>query len=340
MDASGHSYRYGWVRGLDGKSRVEWLGSFEQSVDDSAVFALASTAANITVAWDEVEQANHLSHVRWASWDASGKRLGAAAGQSTWSDNTKNRRKHESDWLVTSTGNDIDAEGPQLVAHGAGYWLAYLVAEPKPSKASSVGGGQPLRPKAAAADEEPRVVELGRRGIEVLPLDANGRPNGKPIRVVDRSAHVVAFDVEATPDGGAIVAYRDSDATPGVEAQTIEVARVRPDGGVVRQRVDDERVGAGTPLLLVDAEPGTGQPNALNAWLAVSGSAGETRLAKIPDQGQVGLELVEAPQLAGVEPLLWRGDTLLAARHRARFVEFERVVCAFDGPNPPAGSRQ
>ena len=71
-------------------------------------------------------------------------------------------------------------------------------------------------------------------------------------------------------------------------------------------------------------------------WLAVAGSAGETRLAEIPAQGDGVLELVEATQLVGVEPLLWRGDSVLIVRHRARFVEFERIDCSFQAKEPSA----
>jgi hypothetical protein len=335
-DAAGNSYRYGWVHGLDGRSKLEWLGSFEQQVDDSAVFALASTPGSITVAWDEVERASHQSHVRWASLDASGRRFAIVPGSNAATASASTTRKAERDRLVNSTGNDIDAEAPQLVAHGSGYWLSYLVAEPTKAKTAGARGSSNSRATPTSGEDDTRVIELGRRGIDVLPLDANGRPNGKPIHVAERTAHVVTFDIEATADGGAIVAYRDADATPGVEAQTIEVARVRPDGGVLRQHIDDERVGAGTPIVLVDPERGLGRGSAPSAWVAVSGSAGETRLVKIPEQGDAALELVEAPQLVGVEPMLWRGDSLLVVRHRARYVEFERMTCTLGANDPPA----
>ncbi len=323
-DASGNSYRYGWVHGLDGRSRVEWLGSFEPRVDDSAAYGLANTADTITIVWDEVEPKSHQSHVSWASLDASGKRILSAGGAGA-----STKRKNEHDWLVNSTSHDTDAEAPQLVAHRSGYWLAYLAGERAKTKGSSVGTSPNVRAKSVAGDEDTRVVELGRRGIEVLSLDAHGRANGKPIRVAERTAHVVTFDIEVTADDGALVAYRDVDATPGVEAQTIEIVRIRPDGGVTRQHIDDERVGAGMPTLLVDPDVGRGRPNTRAAWLAVAGSAGETRLAEIPEQGDSVLELLDAPQLAGVEPLLWQGNSVLVVRHRARFVEFERIACSF-----------
>jgi len=327
-DASGHNYRYGWVRGLEGKSKLEWLGSLNQEADDSAVFSLARNRSSITIAWDELERKAQVSHVRWVTLDATGKRIGIGAGVGGANGRASSQRKGERDWRVNSTGNDVDAEAPQLVARGSGYWLAYLAGESTRHKLETNAANPKTRGKASADDGDTRVIDLGHRGIEVLPLDENGLPNGKPIRVVERTANVVTFDIEATADDGAIVAYRDAEATPGVEAQTIEVARVRPDGGVTRQRVDDERVGAGTPMVLINSSPEPAGDNAPNAWIAVAGNTGETRLASLGDAGQAVLELVDAPQLVAVEPLLWRGDSLLVMRHRGRFAEFERLMCS------------
>jgi hypothetical protein len=330
-DASGNTYRYAWVRGLDRGARIDWLGAFEQGVDESAVVALACTEATITVAWDEVDRATHQGRIRWASLDGNG--LPITAGEAAKSARS---RTGTPGFPINATAPELDAEAPQLVAHRAGYWLAFLVRESQTARATGTTAG--IRPSArhrqatddqSASNDEVRAVELGRRGIALLPLDPNGRVNGKAIAVTERTAHVVTFDIEATDDGGAVVAYRDADAIPGVEAQVIEIARVRPDGGVERHRIDDERIGAGTPVLLVDTQAGAARPRRPSIWLAVAGSAGETRLAELPEQGAPLLDLVEEPNLIGVEPMLRLGDSLLVSRHHARSVEFERLDCAW-----------
>jgi hypothetical protein len=328
-DASGRVYRYAWVRGLDAGGRVEWLGSFEQAVDDSAVFGLANTESTITITWDEVDQKTRQSYVRWASLDRNAMPI-----TSTPAPTSLSKRKAKPSWTINSTGHEVDAEAPQLVARQSGYWLAYLASAPETihSNVSSGHAASALRAGQPSSDSDVRAIELGRRGVALLPLDASGHVNGKPIFVTEPSAHVVTFDIEATTDDGAIVVYRDADTTPGVEEQVIEVVRVRPDGGLERHRIDDERVGAGMPVLLIDKELGAAKPSRRGVWLAVPGSAIETRIAELSETGPPVLELVEVPVLGGVEPMLRRGDSLLVARHRARFVQFERMDCTgFEG---------
>jgi hypothetical protein len=329
-DASGNAYRYGWVRGLQEGGRIDWLGVFEQEVDESAVFALADTQATITVAWDEVDPKTHRGAIRWASLDGKGLPINAAtAAKSVRGRGTK------PGLLVNSTVQELDAEAPQLVAHRTGYWLAFLVRASETVRANGAHAG--IRPKSPqeratggqASTDDVRVVDLGRRGIALLPLDLEGRANGRAITITEGSAHVVTFDVEATADGGAIVAYRDADAVPGVEDRVIEIARVRPDGGVERHRIDDERIGAGTPVLLVDSESAAEPSRRSSTWLAVTGNTAETRLAELPERGPPLLDLVEEPNLIGVEPMLRRGDSLLVSRHHARSVEFERFDCTW-----------
>ncbi|MGE5783955.1 MAG: hypothetical protein ACM3ZE_05160, partial [Myxococcales bacterium] len=318
-DASGHSYRYGWVRGLNSSPRVDWLGSFEQSVDESPVYGLASTPETITFAWDELDRASRISRVRWASFDTSGRPIVI----STKSPLGSNKPSHEPKWTIHTTEQGVDAESPELVSHGAGYWLSFLASETE--KPRPAAGG--TTPKVAdAKDDDVRAIDLGRRGIWLVPLDMRGVQSGKPIVITSRGARVISYDLAVTSDGGAVVAYRDADATPGVEEQVIEVVRVRPDGGLVRHRIDDERVGAGTPSLLVDYEVDNG---ARSVWISVAGSSGETKLAELATGSAPTLDIVEEPSLAGAEPMLRRGNALLVARHRARLVGFERTDCTW-----------
>lgn len=324
-DASGKLYRYGWIRGLPSQPRIDWLSSFEQAIDGSPGYALAGNDESSIVAWDELERDTHRSKVLWAALDKSGHPIATAARIST-----RGKPERAADWTLQSTERETDAESPQIGAFGSGYWLAYLASEATKPLALKRAVDKLAVPSAAPGeDEEPRAIDLGRRGIWLQPLDARGQSKGKPVQVTARGARVVAYDLEATGDGGAVVAYRDADSAPGVEAQSIEVVRVRPDGGLERHRVDDERVGVGMPLLLGDSDLGASPPGARSVWISFAGSNGETKLAELATTAPPVLEVIEEANLAGVDLLLRRGSSLLVARHRARLVSFERMDCVW-----------
>jgi hypothetical protein len=313
-DAGGNRYRYGWVRGINAGARPQWSGSLEIVADDSAVMALAQSEGRIVAAWDEVERRTHVSQVRWAVL------VGGDAKPELVKPNGKSPLR------VETTALDVDAEMPRLVAQRSGFWLAYLAGDARPKSNPRSTLTSDKSSDNSNANEDVRPVELGRRAIVLLALDAQGKAKGKPIPVTDASAHVMTFELEASTDGGALIAYRDSDVAPGTEERVIEVVRVRPDGGVERRHIDDERIGVGVPLLLVDAQKSQNNDSA-SAWLAISGSAGETRLADLSEPGAPAIGLVEAKELFGVEPLVRFGQAVLVARRRARSVQFERFDC-------------
>ncbi|HEY5955276.1 MAG TPA: hypothetical protein VIV60_01935 [Polyangiaceae bacterium] len=323
-DAGGNMYRYGWVRSLGNGGRAEWSGSFEIHPDDSAVVALAIADGRIVVAWDEVDRKTRVSQVRWMTLvGVDAPKLVSRPKQDAGKANNKANQRFQ------STAIDIDAEMPRLVAQHSGFWLAYLAsdAQSRPSIA------KPLSNNKSNPDESLRPVDLGHRGIVLIALDAHGTPKSQPIRVTEPTAHVLTFEVEALPDGGAIIAYRDSDVAPGTEERIIELVRVRPDGGIERRRIDDERVGVGAPLLLVDEHASAEVSATTGVWLAVAGSAGETRIADLSNLGAPVVGLVDAKDLASVEPLARYGEAVLVARRRARSVEFERLNCRLATPS-------
>lgn len=328
-NASGGIYRYGWLTDLDSSGRMQWLGTIDEHVDDSAVFSIASVDSTIAVAWDEVDRKTRRSHVRWGTLSESRRSNADQQRQSSL------QKTNDSGMVVRTTSLDSDAEGPQLVAHRSGYWLAYLASDgARGRRTDEVRGRLPAKSQGgrSAIEDEVRAVELGRRGIVLVPLDVEGRAIGEPMPITERTAPVLTFEIAASSDGGAIVAYRESETSPGAEERTIELVRVRADGGLVRQRLDDERVGVGMPELLVDLSGGRASNPPGSPWLAVASSTGETGIAELVEQGASPvLELFDAPGLGGAEPLLRRGDSLLVARHRARFVEFERVDCKWSG---------
>lgn len=343
-DASGKTYRYGWIRGLPSQPRVDWLSSFEHAIDGSPAYSLAGSGESIVVAWDEVDRDTRRSKVLWATLDKSGHPTAPSVATPP---RAKAERAAHSD--VQTTAREIDAESPQIVASSSGYWLAYVAGEgqaPATKKSAAEGQaagrkknsalGDGTRPASSATDDDDvPVVDLGRRGIWLIPLDPRGQAQGKHLLVTPRGSRVVTYDIEATSDGGVVVAYRDGEATPGVEAQTIEAVRVRPDGSFERHRIDDERVGAGMPLLLPDQEVGASASGGHSIWISFASSTGETRLAELAPVAAPTLDIVEESNLAGVDLLLRRGNSLLVARHRARLVSFERVDCTWPDARSP-----
>lgn len=331
-DASGKLYRYGWIRGLPSQPRVDWLSSFEQAIDGSPAYALAGSDDSIVVTWDELDRETHRSRVLWATLDKSGH-------PSSTSVAPPNQRKSErnSHGGVQSTSREIDAEAPQIVAVASGYWLSYIAGEGQAPATNKLtpSATEPRAATSATVDDEARVVDLGRRGIWLIPLDSHGQVKSKHFLATPRGARVVTYDVEATDEGGVIVAYRDGDATPGVEAQTIDLVRIRADGSLERHRIDDERVGAGMPLLLPDNESGVKASDGHSVWVSFASNTGETKLAELAPVAAPTLEVVEEMNLAAVDLLLRRGNSLLVARHRARLVSFERMDCVWpDGRSP------
>ncbi|MGC4070314.1 MAG: hypothetical protein QM784_37755 [Polyangiaceae bacterium] len=331
-DAGGRTVKVGRLELEGERNSVEWIESMAQEHDDSSVFGVSASDRVAVVTWDELERNSRRGRVRWSTVAFGATRtriapLGKGAGPVGAAAITASK--------VWSSAPDVDAEAPQIVARQGGFWLGYLAAKGKGPSAlvargtgvasgASKAGSEANREGDRSAEETP-VVDLGSRGVELLSLDTDAGISGRPIAVTVPGAHVVAFELESMADGGALVAYRDATSAPGVEEVAIEVARVRPDGGVSRLRLEDERVGAGAPLLLVSSPP---RPEEL-VWIGAAGRAGEMQIATYNlGAAQLGV-LVADPLLAGAEPLARDGAALLVARTRGRVVEFERLECDF-----------
>jgi hypothetical protein len=343
-DAGGRTLKRGRIELVGSRNDVEWIDSMAQDHDDSPVFGVSASERVSVVTWDELDRNSRRGRVRWSTLASGVTHASVAAGGRgavrVAAKTEKGGKGSVEASKVWSSPADVDAEAPQIVPRQGGFWLGYLASKAKSppglpmrnsdaSSGPSKAGVESAREGGGAGEETP-VVDLGSRGVELLSLDADAAISGRPIAVTAPGAHVVAFEIEATADGGALVAYRDAVSSPGVEEVVIEVARVRPDGGVTRLRLEDERVGAGAPLLLLSSPPRSGEP----VWIGAAGRAGEMQIATYDlGTGQLG-SLIADPSLLGAEPVARDGSAVLVARTRGRVVEFERLECDFSGIAP------
>jgi hypothetical protein len=217
-----------------------------------------------------------------------------------------------------------EPEAPHLVARPGGYFLAWIARAA--AARSKIVPHRDLEPDAGAS---PSLVDEGPTSVEVASLDLAGAVVGAPRRVTPPSARVVAFEFAATPDGGALLVYRDDREAPGLERTNAEVVLVRPDGSTA-SRSWETGESAGLPSLLVDAAPAKERPW---AWVAVPSERG-LGLAKIPADPLALPALVSELPLAGAEALAAAGARLLISRSRASQRELSIVEC-HDGPPPP-----
>jgi hypothetical protein len=295
-DASGPTLR---LARLDASAREQaaasltWCAETQQGRDDSSAFSLAvlpGEKASGLLVWDEYDQKTERGVLRSIAWS------GDDCGKTTPP-------------RVLSPA-DVDAESPNVVARPGGYWLAWLSPN-HPNKASSTAktgkaSDSAIGPKESPKAEDESVVDLLPQGLSLMPLDANGAPAGEPRRITSPGAHVVVFDLAASSDGGALLAWHDDPTAPGSEGRALSVALVAPDGSSTQHRVEDERLAAGAPTLVSDAK-GT-------SWLAAAAVDSEVLLGTV---GRAGVAELEAePRLASRQLLTaWDGRFLYLEPH-------------------------
>lgn len=215
-----------------------------------------------------------------------------------------------------------EAESPRLVARGGGYYLAWIVrGAATPPKAAL---GRPSEYDAGLVEQG--LVDEGPTAIEIVPLNQSGGQSATPQRVTPAGAHVLAFDIAETPEGGALIVYRDDREGPGLARAGVEAVLVRADGSTASRSWDLGET-AGLPSLLTD---GSAQAKPW-AWLYVPGEA-ESRVAALgPNPLELG-ELHAAPEFAGVELLAASSGRLLAARTRGGQRLLSGVSCEAGSP--------
>jgi hypothetical protein len=291
-DAGGTNLRLARLRGTD----LAWGATFAQGSGDSQGSALAIGSGQGIVAWDEWDRKASRGIVRRSTFAAADITQATPAR------------------TISPAGSDV--EGPQVVSRPGGFWLAWV------SHSSYQDAGAPRTP--AVTEDPESVVDLGPRWLEIVPLAPDGLPAAAPQVVTPREAQVLVFDLATAPDGDAWLAWRDDRSSPGVEKQTAHLARVRPDGTLEKQVVEDEGLGAGVPHVLVDDHPAAGQPP---AWLALAGTNDTTWVAALDPREQLRDALGAEPVIRGAEPVALYGSKMLLARPRGTAVELSVARC-------------
>jgi hypothetical protein len=213
-----------------------------------------------------------------------------------------------------------DAEMPRVVPRAGGFWLSWV---------SVLGDAKLALPATEAAEdpEERDLLEVGLRVIEVAKLDEQGRLQGQPLRVGEPRRQLLLFDVAALASGGLLIAARSDSAAPGAEGGAIVLSEVTPDGTVHDERLDDEELGTGAPVLLMD-----GNERFPGPWLAVSAPNDTTRVGLVRGARTV---LHADPLLRNAEVLAVGDGSFLTQRARGRAAELRALSCSWPNDASP-----
>ena len=305
--------RVGVVPGGGGNAgRLTWGFQTAWSGRGASAFDLAVTSKRGLLVWDDVDVRAERQRVHVASFALDD--LGAV---------TKDR---------TLDAGSSDQEMPEVVPRGVGYWLAWVASSPRERPGAARSPDKPTPVPAASADPSESVLEFGNRWIEIVALDENAAPIAAPRAVSPRDRHVLVFDLAATADGGALLAWRDDDSAPGAESRIVHVARVAASGGIERSVIDHDDVGAGAPSLITDAA------STAPSWLALESVTHDTRVAALTPKGSLLDELGAEAAIGNGDALAMREGRLLLARPRGLAAELFVVACKPRSAKADAGA--
>lgn len=211
---------------------------------------------------------------------------------------------------LSAPGADVDS--PRLALRKGGYWLAVArsLDAPKPVK---------KKPADAGADlgEDDSLLDIGTRRIEVQKLDEKGKTVSSALVVTAPGARPMAFDLAAASDGGAYIAFRADDSTPGADGGALELVHVKPDGTFQKLTLDGDANGTGTPSLLVDvADPS-------KVWLTAAGENGATWFGRVGDKTALAADST----VRGADVVAVRGGQFLLARSKSTAAELTVAQC-------------
>jgi len=269
-DAGGGMLKLGLVHDARGSAEVHW-GTELSGVRRDSTIALEASGEHAFLAY---------------AADSAGKIR--VFGASIDPSNLKQKITPEA---LSAIG--ADADSPRLAVRKGGYWLALLRALDAP-KAKP----KPAPPGESSTDlaEGDSLLDIGTGRIELMKLDAQGKPVSSALVVTAPGARPMSLDLAAAADGGAYVGFRGDDSTPGADGGALELVHVKPDGSFEKVALAGELEGTGTPSLLVDSV----DPSKL--WLSAAGQNGATWFGRLSEHSTL------APDG------LVRGGDLIAAR--------------------------
>jgi hypothetical protein len=301
-DASGGTVRLGAIQDPARAAKVSWGREPEEGWDTSGTFDVGCNDSHGLLAWEEAARGSACSRINSVHFDPDTLAPSKAA-------------------VVSTRG--ASAEAPRIVSRPGGFWLAWI-SRPGCVEGRAVRG----RGGQSTDDEHGAALVLGAGALEVVRMGSRGERSGEPVRVTTPQAHVIAYDIVALPDGGALLVFRDDAASPGAERGLVRLARVGADGTVERTELEDEAIGAGVPSLLVDAQSAGGPL----VWLALEGLSEGTRLARLSPSGALLGGLEAEPAVGGGDVLSAQRDRLLVGMPRGRAVELSIIKCRVDKP--------
>lgn len=297
-----------------GSRDVTWGTQVPEGRDESHVSDIELGKERGAVVWDAYDKAHKHSQVQIYTF-----------GLDDPSNATRPR-------VLSTEGRD--AEAPRIVRRPGGFWVAWVehAVDPRATKPKPLPAPKPSASAGEPVDD-PLVVDLGQRTLTVQVLDENAAPSGPIVDVSGAKSHVVVFDVVAAPDGGLYAAWRDDDRAPGGEVSGVKLARVRPDGTAEQHAVDDETLGVGAPLLLLDEGPK--DPND-RVWLSLESISDASRIASLGDNAVVVDRLDTDPLFQNGDPLAVSKGRMLLARPRGLAIELGVLECRRGPPPPPS----
>lgn len=311
-DASGPTLRLARFDAGATDGGVTWGAEVQQGRDDSAAFSVAlhPSGQRGLLAWDEYDPGRKHTVLR-----------GLAFSLEPWGEAAKPR-------LLGPA--EEDAEAPVVVARPGGYWLAWI-AHP-----ALGGGGAPQGPETQPSPEQEQepstLVEGGPSQLRVAMLDETGAIQGEPRSITARDSQVVAFDLLASADGRAHLAWRDETRAPGGAGGALFAAALAPDGTMQKHEVDAAALDAGLPTLLQESSTGV----AATVWLAASGAQGQSWLGQVT---AASVEHWRAEPLLGARQALVAGHGgMLFAEPRGLDVLLEKSRCVAAGSVEPASA--
>lgn len=289
-DAGGGMLKLALLRDPRGSAQLSW-GAEISGVRRDSTFALESSANRALLAY---------------AAEAAGKIR--VYGVLLDPNNLKQKPAPE---VLSAAGADVDS--PRLVARPGGYWLAVAraldAAKPKAKP----------RPGDSSTDlaEDDSLLDVGTRRIELMKLDALGKPASSALVVTAPGARPIGFELAATADGGAYIAFRGDESTPGADAGALELVHVKADGSIEKVSLNGELGGTGTPTLLVDAA----EPSAL--WLSAAGPDGATSFGRITDHAQLAVDGL----VRGADLIARGGGRFLLARANGTAIDLSVTAC-------------
>jgi hypothetical protein len=290
-DAGGGMLKIGLVRDARGAAALSW-GPELTGVRRDSTFALEINGEHALLAY-AAETAGKI------------RVLGALIDPN----NVKQKLSPEP---LSALGADVDS--PHLALRKGGYWLAVARALDAPK----------FKPKARVVDggdeeiEGDSVLDIGTRRIEVTKLDALGKVASSALVVTKPGARPMSFALAAAADGGAYIAFRDDDSTPGTNGGALELLHVKLDGSFEKVALNAETDGTGTPALIADSN------DAAKVWLTVAGENGATWFGRLTERTTLTSDSV----VRGADLIAARAGKLLLTRSKGTAVEFSLVECA------------